>query len=171
MDFMWEEQNSAAGGGGGGLQLPESPRQPMEFLSRSWSASAMKVCKALAAPPTPSLLPKGAGFAAYNSSTTTSSNANAVPAENMNPIREEVEDSAKLSGNTFSFASSATSQLVLERIMAQTVSLSKLNPLNRNFHYHQYFFYSFFLSNTKTWGKELCNCWPAHFCSFSFPSA
>lgn len=79
----------------------------------------MKVCKALAAPQNPSLLPKGAGFAAANSTTC---NAAAPAAENMNPIREEeeAEESAKLSGNTFSFASSATSQLVLERIMAQT---------------------------------------------------
>ncbi|CDP03666.1 unnamed protein product [Coffea canephora] len=114
MDYMWAEQNSGAGGG---LQLPESPRQPMEFLSRSWSASAMKVCKAVAARQTPSLLPKGAGFAAANS---TACNAAPAAAENMNPIQEEAEDSAKLSGNTFSFASSATSQLVLERIMAQT---------------------------------------------------
>ena len=78
----------------------------------------MKVCKAVAARQTPSLLPKGAGFAAANSTA-----CNAAPAaENMNPIQEEAEDSAKLSGKTFSFASSATSQLVLERIMAQTVS-------------------------------------------------
>ncbi|KAL3531312.1 hypothetical protein ACH5RR_010634 [Cinchona calisaya] len=121
MDYLWAEQNSA-GGRGGGLQLPESPRQPMEFLSRSWSASAKKVCKALtaAAPPTPpSILPKAAGFASNNNSTTRINNP--AVAENMNSIHEEEDDSAaKLSGNTFSFASSATSQLVLERIMAQT---------------------------------------------------
>ena len=84
----------------------------------------MKVCKAVAARQTPSLLPKGAGFAAANS---TACNAAPAAAENMNPIQEEAEDSAKLSGNTFSFASSATSQLVLERIMAQTVSTVRPN--------------------------------------------
>lgn len=82
----------------------------MEFLSRSWSASALKVCKALAPPPTPPFLHKPKLSA-----------NNAIP--EASPTEEE--ESAKISGNTFSFASSATSQLVLERIMAQ----SEISPL------------------------------------------
>ncbi|KAL2535685.1 Plant protein of unknown function with plant pleckstrin-like proteiny-like region [Forsythia ovata] len=111
MDLLWTEKNSA----GGEIQLPESPRGPMEFLSRSWSASALQVSKALAplTPPFMSLQKKSAASA---------SNAHAAIPEN---IAGEEEESAKLSGNAFSFASSTTSQLVLERIMSQ----SEISPL------------------------------------------
>ncbi|KAL3517609.1 hypothetical protein ACH5RR_020198 [Cinchona calisaya] len=136
MDYMRAAQNF---GGGGGRQLPESPRQAMEFLSRSWRISAMER-KALAAALATSLLPKGAASFAANSSTTSTcsttatacSNAVLAAHENMKPIREEevkVEDSAKLiSGNTFFFASSATSQLLLECIIAQT-AWQEVSPL------------------------------------------
>ncbi|KAK3001610.1 hypothetical protein RJ639_020649 [Escallonia herrerae] len=99
MEGRWPEQST-----GGAFQLPESPREPMEFLSRSWSASALKLSKTVA-PPTPSFLHKTAHLAG-------------------NPVQEEIsgeaDESAVLSGNTFSFACSATSQLVLERIMSQS---------------------------------------------------
>ncbi|CAA0828075.1 Plant protein of unknown function (DUF828) with plant pleckstrin homology-like region [Striga hermonthica] len=110
MDLLWAEK-----GPNGEIQLPESPRGPMEFLSRSWSASALQVSKAL----TPANL--SSSLALPKSGAGGSAVAAVIP---ENPAGEE-EESAKLSGNTFSFASSATSQLILERIMSQ----SEISPL------------------------------------------
>nr|GMD23660.1 VAN3-binding protein-like [Ipomoea batatas] len=105
MDSRWKDRSLDAGL----LQLPESPRQPMEFLSRSWSASALQVCKALAAPKPASTI-------------ATPPPENAAAAEDEEP--------AKLLGTAFPFASSATSQLVLERIMSQSMhNGQEISPL------------------------------------------
>ncbi|CAN1232980.1 VAN3-binding protein [Linum perenne] len=79
----------------------------MEFLSRSWSVSALQVSKALI------------------SSTTVSS----IPEELATPPTELTTTSSYAThnnNNQFSFASSATSQLVLERIMSQSQEVSPL---------------------------------------------
>ncbi|KAM0071708.1 putative VAN3-binding protein [Helianthus debilis subsp. tardiflorus] len=109
METIWQEQNHH----GGGFQLPESPRKPMEFLSRSWSAAALQVSKTLHSPLSP-LVPKS-----EFSETGENNRISGVEAV------EEPAPATLLSGNTFSFASSATSQLVLERIMSQ----SDISPL------------------------------------------
>jgi len=97
----------AGGGGDLPLRLPEPPRDPLEFLSRSWSASAADVSRALAAAPAPAVA-AGAGAAIAED---VAGELDCAGAGGGGPA----------SGSSFSFASAATSQLVMDRIMAQSV--------------------------------------------------
>ncbi|PKU83806.1 VAN3-binding protein isoform X1 [Dendrobium catenatum] len=86
---------------------PELILGSMEFLSRSWSPTAFEIAKALS----PRLPPRCAASAAI-----------------LDHTADEAKDfSAPLpAGNHFTFACSATSQLVMERIMSQPQDVSQL---------------------------------------------
>ncbi|KAE8665430.1 BI1-like protein-like [Hibiscus syriacus] len=96
----------------------------MEFLSRSWSVFGSR---SLQGPrPRNHHHPLNGSNTAPKSASSSSCTTNSIP-EDINGETEEIDKSAADITNQFSFTSSATSQLVLERIMSQSVRCFTIN--------------------------------------------
>ncbi|TKY53763.1 VAN3-binding protein [Spatholobus suberectus] len=87
--------------------------------SRSWSASALEVSKALSSS---QQLAPSSNSNTNNNNNGCSNNCNASVI--LEDIAGEVEESATVSGNPFSFASSETSQMIMDRIMSHSQEVS-----------------------------------------------
>jgi hypothetical protein len=115
----------------GELRPPEPPLDPLEFLSRSWSASGRAF-----APPPPTPPPAAHALA-----------ASPIAEDPSCEFDDGVAAAAAASGSSFSFASAATSQLIMERILAQSVRASTRPVPSSSIPIHLVFF-SFVLLKT-----------------------
>ncbi|XP_058199056.1 VAN3-binding protein-like [Rhododendron vialii] len=134
-------------GGSGKVKLPEIPTEPLEFLARSWSPSALQLCKALSLSPRPPPPPRSGtpvtngsnmNIAAAASTTSHVINSGGGGENEESTVAGAVVNNSTNNGDppqpSFLFASSSSSaaatttssQLVLERIMSQSEMISPL---------------------------------------------